>query len=80
MKAFTLFKDNNPFMIDLMLYHPFNFWEFYERKNIISNPNGKIYVVSTKDLIEMKKLSGREKDLFDIQNLENLLKVSDITL
>lgn len=48
----------------------------YDLKNshteIIKTPLGKIRVLSIKDLIEMKKKSGRPQDIEDVKSLENL--------
>lgn len=38
----------------------------------ISTPSGKIKVLSRKDLIIMKRKSGRQQDLEDVKTLENL--------
>lgn len=38
----------------------------------IATPSGKIKILSKKDLIEMKRKSGRPQDLEDIKSLENL--------
>jgi hypothetical protein len=44
------------------------------RKSVVSKKIGEIYakVLSKKDLIEMKKQSGRKQDLIDIEALEKL--------
>jgi len=74
MGVFSFWRDNDTSEIDLLIYHPIDFEKAYERKSIVHLQGINIPVASVKDLIEMKKISGRDKDLLDIKTLETMLK------
>lgn len=68
--AWNFYDPSNPLnQVDIVIN--------YDLKNIrhtktIHTSAGKIRILSLKDLIEMKKASGRPQDLEDIKALENL--------
>lgn len=70
LKAFSFFNKQDEFkVIDIVLVHPLNFEAAYQRKNIIKIQNIEIPLLAIDDLIEMKKFSGRPRDLSDIEML-----------
>ncbi len=75
MKVFTFVDNKNQInAIDLMIYTHLNFDECFKRKKIINLENREIYVASAKDLLELKKVSARDKDLYDIKVLEKIVE------
>jgi len=79
MFVFCLTSPDNPFSkIDVFAQTPDNFQTMFTNKKTLEVKNEgatfHINLVSIKDLIEMKKAAGRDKDLLDINNL---LKSSD---
>ena len=49
-----------------------DFEHAYDRKEILSVNHYQIYLAAIDDLITLKKTSGRESDLVDVENLEKL--------
>jgi len=71
MMVFSFFKSDNPFeTIDLFVKEPAPFDELWARRFEAKAFGLKIRVVGKADLIAMKKDTGREKDEFDIRQLE----------
>jgi len=58
--------------IDLFVEEPFPFDEAYARATTVQLPSCKISVVSISDLIKLKKIAGRPKDLEDIEYLTKI--------
>lgn len=73
MLVFSYVNPHNAFeIIDIFVDEPSPFEELAERKKIVSAFGIDIPVVGRADLIAMKKQAGRDKDLFDVHQLENL--------
>ncbi|MBK9292942.1 MAG: hypothetical protein IPM57_00600 [Oligoflexia bacterium] len=69
--VFSFIHSKNPFeVIDVFVQEPKPFLELFERRLAIKAFGSTINVVGKEDLIEMKRLAGRDKDLFDISQLE----------
>lgn len=69
--VFSFIQAHNPFeVIDIFVQEPKPFNELFERRMTVSAFGAIINVIGKNDLIEMKKLAARDKDLFDIQQLE----------
>lgn len=67
--AWNFYDPNNPsHEVDLII--TFNLKD--KAINTIKSVGGNIKILSKKDLIEMKKASGRPQDLIDIQALEQI--------
>jgi hypothetical protein len=77
MKAFSFYhKIDNARVIDIVLVHPLGFDEAEARKKVFTFRGIEIPVLSIDDLIEMKKFSGRPKDLSDAEMLREAKKIS----
>ncbi|OVE78078.1 hypothetical protein BVX98_01305 [bacterium F11] len=76
MLALNLFNPKKPFEeIDLLVYSPITFQKARKSKKRIRHKTLPIDLVSLKDLIKMKKISGREQDVADIQSIKKLKRV-----
>lgn len=73
MKVFSYTLPNNPFeTIDVFVEEPMPFEEMWQRRFEVNAFNCTLFVVGLEDLITMKKAAGRDKDEFDIKQLEKL--------
>ncbi|MHA1803056.1 MAG: DUF6036 family nucleotidyltransferase [Promethearchaeota archaeon] len=73
LKAFTFYnKIDNYKEIDLVLAHPLNFDQAFEKRIKKKVEDIEIYLISLDDLIIMKKKAGRKQDLSDVKLLEKL--------
>lgn len=71
MMVFSFIKPDNPFeTIDIFVREPMPFDELWKHRLEVPAFGLKIKVIGKRDLIALKKLSGRDKDEFDIQQLE----------
>ncbi|MHB1661403.1 MAG: hypothetical protein ACYCTD_04820 [bacterium] len=71
--VFSLYKQDEPYhTVDIFLKQLINFDEIYTRKKIIKYNDFEIYVVSKEDLINLKSIANRKKDLTDIEELIKL--------
>ncbi len=71
MKAFTYVHPEDPLSsVDLLIFNPISFENAYENKRELLIENTPVYFASIDDLISMKKVAGRTKDLYDIKMLE----------
>ena len=78
MKAFSFYhKKENRKVVDIVLGHPFDFTKAFQRSSIKKVDDIEIYVASIDDMISMKKLSNRPKDLSDIEMLKEALKIME---
>jgi predicted nucleotidyltransferase len=75
-KNMTVFSFFDPKMtihlVDVFVDYPINFEEAYSRKEIINAADLAIPVVALEDLVALKKISGREQDLADIESIKEL--------
>ena len=73
MMVFSFFHSANPFeIVDVFIDEPKPFELLDQGKLVVEAFGVKIKVLGKKDLIEMKKSAGRDKDLFDISQLVKL--------
>jgi len=78
MKVFSAVHPQKPQnIVDLMIYHPIDFESCFKSKQTVKIGNFDIYLVSMKDLLKLKKLSMRAKDLQDIQVIEEIIKMQN---
>ncbi len=71
--VFTFIDLNEPFKhIDIFLSNPIDFEEAYSRKELMIIGGVKVIIVSIDDLIKLKSLSGRQRDVEDIDHLERI--------
>ena len=75
MKVFSLIHSQKPQeLIDIFVNEPIPFAEAYSRRVKIRVGSMDVSVIAAKDLIELKKQSGRPQDLQDIRALEAFYK------
>ena len=71
--VFTFIDLNQPFKhVDIFLSNPIDFEKAYSRKELLTIGGVKVSIVSIDDLIKMKSLSGRPRDMEDIHHLERI--------
>jgi hypothetical protein len=71
--VFTFIDLKEPFKhIDIFLRNPMNFEEAYSRRELVTIGGVEVSIVSIDDLIELKSISGRERDMEDIDHLERI--------
>ncbi len=73
LKAFSFYHNTDSFkVIDLILSHPLDFELAFKNKTVKLYNDLQLFLVSIDDLIAMKKGTGRQQDLSDIEMLERL--------
>ena len=73
MEVFSLFHADNPELtVDLFARHPIPFESLWSRSVIMDLGGTRVRVCSIDDLIELKRLAGRHKDLADIEQLSKI--------
>lgn len=71
MRVFSLYNAKDPILnIDLFVEHPLDFEAAYARSELKKIESVQVRVCSIEDLIELKKIAKRPKDLEDIKALE----------
>lgn len=71
--AFSFYHPNDHYkVIDIVISHPVDFDSAYDRRTVKSVREFKINLISIDDLMVMKKQSGRNQDLSDIELLKKL--------
>jgi hypothetical protein len=70
MKVFSFYHPDKPIeIIDVFIDNPIDFNELDRRKTLKKAKDIEIPIASIDDLIELKKLAGRDQDIIDIKNL-----------
>ena len=78
MLVFSFFDPNNPLMVlDVFIREPFPFEEMINRTVQMDFGDITVPVCAINDLIEMKKIAGRPKDLEDIKYLQGIQDAKD---
>ena len=73
MTVFSMFHPEQPGLsIDLFAQHPIPFDELWERSQVLDVDGTGIRVCSLDDLIKLKQLAGRNKDMDDIEKLQKI--------
>lgn len=74
MKAFSFFHEKEKFReVDVLLSHPLDWDSAFARRTLVPFRGQTLNVVDIRDLILMKRVAGRSKDLSDIDMLERVL-------
>lgn len=74
MKSFNFYKSEKSYEeVDIIIDSPVNFKKVFKNAKKIKVGKLRLPVISVKDLIKMKKATGREKDLRDIKELKLLV-------
>ncbi len=75
MKVFTVLNPDNDFeYIDIMIMDYLNFDEAYKQREILSDGDLTVSTISFDDLIKLKEISGRDRDLYDIKILKQIME------
>ena len=78
MKVFSFFNPNNEQeVVDVMIQDYINYDEALKNSKLMNDENISIPVVSIDDLIRLKEISGRGRDLADLKILRKLKERSD---
>ena len=73
MQVFSMYQPENPLLtIDLFVEQPIPYIDLYKDSVVMELDRVSVRVCSIDDLITMKKLAGRPKDLADIENLTKI--------
>lgn len=78
LKAFSFYnKKENYKVVDIILTHPLSFEQSYQSRIIKKLKTIEVYLISIKDLITMKKMTGRDQDLSDIELLKKVTELME---
>lgn len=76
MKAFNFYKGYQSFEeVDVIIDSPVLYEEAISRTSIIRIDDLSLPVISIRDLIKMKEVTGRERDMLDIKELKRIEKL-----
>jgi hypothetical protein len=77
MKSFNFYKNERSYEeVDIIIDSPINFKQAIKSAKKIKVGKLNITVISPKNLIKMKKVTGRNKDLRDIKELKLISKIT----
>ncbi|MEW5767936.1 MAG: DUF6036 family nucleotidyltransferase [bacterium] len=78
MRAFSFYhKKENLKVVDIVIEHPLDFTKAFQHRAIKKVDDVGIYVASIDDMISMKKVSNRPKDISDMEMLEEVKKIME---
>ena len=78
MKVFSFFNPNNEQeIIDIMIQDYIDLDQAFRNSKLVSDGDISIHLVSIDDLIRLKEISGRGRDLADLKILRKLKERSD---
>jgi len=76
MKAFNFYKNEKSYEeVDIVIDSPVNFKNAIKNALKVKIKGLSLIILSPKDFVKMKKVSGRDKDLKDIEDLKLVRKV-----
>lgn len=76
MKVFTIYNPERDLEhVDVMTENYLDFEKAYRRRKVVAAKEFDIPVISIPDLIELKKIAGRQKDKSDIKGLKEIRKI-----
>jgi len=76
MKVFSIFDPKTPEdHIDIMVEDYLDFEEAYRRRKVMKIKGMDVSVASIPDIVRLKKIAGRERDLIDIGALNQIKKM-----
>lgn len=77
MTVFSLWDPAHPMReVDLFVEHPFPFEQLWKNSQTMKLSSTTVRVASIEDLIQLKKLAGRDKDVHDLEALEAIRRES----
>lgn len=56
--------------IDVFLSHPIDFEKAYRNRRTVRNGTSNVSLIALRDLMKLKKIAGRSKDIFDLERLK----------
>ncbi len=78
MKVFSLYDTNDDFIIlDVMIQDYIDFDEAYKKKKVIKELGLEVSLVSIDDLIKLKEIASRSRDIGDIEALKKIKEISN---
>ncbi len=78
MRVFSFYDPLNPMRsIDLFAEHPVEFEGLFRRAEVLPLRSTEARVASIPDLVQLKRLAGRPKDLDDIEKLEAIQRARE---
>ncbi len=78
MKVFSLFDPNDEFnILDIMIQDYLDFDEAYKRKKTITDTGLKVSLVTIEDLIKLKEIANRTRDIGDIEALKKIKEIEN---
>lgn len=73
MKVFSIFNPENDFeIVDIMISGDIDFDAAYKNRQVQADENFNVSVISINDLIKLKELAGRDRDLVDLKILREI--------
>ena len=76
MQVFSFFNPDDPLLsVDVFVDHPIEFEGLYERSETCNLGSCPVKIASIPDLIRLKRLANRPRDLEDIARLEEILRI-----
>lgn len=76
MKVFSIYDPKKDFeCIDVMIQNDLDFSKAYRDRKMVPSGKIKLPLVSISDLIRLKKIAGRQRDLLDIQALNEVRRL-----
>jgi predicted nucleotidyltransferase len=78
MEVFSFLDTKNQLhLVDVLIKNPLDFEGMYGRRKTINAGGIDIPVVSIADLVKLKKIPGREKDLEDLRSIKKMMEIRD---
>ncbi|RJQ32136.1 MAG: hypothetical protein C4562_03655 [Actinobacteria bacterium] len=78
MKVFSVYNPNNTMEhIDVLIENYIDFDKAFERREVIKLDNTEINLINIDDLIKLKKVSGRDRDMIDIKALTKIKELKN---
>jgi hypothetical protein len=72
MVVFSMRSSTSPIVVDLFVEYPMDFDDLWQHAEVLPLGTTSIRVASLEDLIHIKRMAGRPKDLADVEELERI--------
>ena len=78
MKVFSLYDTNDDFIIlDIMIQDYIDFDEAYKTRKVIKETGLEVSLISIDDLIKLKEIASRSRDIGDIEALKKIKEINN---